>query len=132
MDTGLRLRQIRERLGLTYRDVERASLELASSKRGRPDFILHISRRADIENHCVIPGIQTTRLQRSTIWIPCRYSRWYDVPSQPTVSGWRSVSAAKHASGRTAGVSTHADSIRSGLRSTTHGIPLMAAAVGTF
>src|SRR5271168_3072834 len=56
MEAGLRLRQIRERLGLTYRDVERSSMELAS-RRGRADFILHISRLADIENHGVIPGI---------------------------------------------------------------------------
>jgi hypothetical protein len=46
---GLRLRQARERLGLTYRDVERASYELAA-RRGRPDFIIHISRLADFEN----------------------------------------------------------------------------------
>jgi hypothetical protein len=45
----LRLRQDRERLGLTYRDAERASYELAA-RRGRPDFIIHISRLADIEN----------------------------------------------------------------------------------
>ncbi len=48
MAPGLRLRQARERLGLTYRDVERASYELAS-RRGRPEFVLHISRLADIE-----------------------------------------------------------------------------------
>ncbi len=53
---GLRLRQARERLGLTYRDVERASYELAE-RRGRPDFILHISRLADIENRGVVPGL---------------------------------------------------------------------------
>src|SRR5882757_7955735 len=53
---GLRLRQARERLGLTYRDVERASYELAA-RRGRPDFILHISRLADIENRGVVPGL---------------------------------------------------------------------------
>ncbi len=53
---GLRLRQTRERLGLTYRDVERASYELAS-RRGRPEFILHISRLADIENRGVVPGL---------------------------------------------------------------------------
>ena len=40
---GLRLRRLRERLGLSYRDVERASFQIALN-RGRPDFILHISR----------------------------------------------------------------------------------------
>lgn len=53
---GLRLRQIRERLGLTYRDVERISYELAA-RRGRPEFVLHISRLADIESHNVVPSL---------------------------------------------------------------------------
>ncbi len=52
---GLRMRQTRERLGLTYRDVESASFQIAA-KRGRPDFILHISRLADIENRNVVPS----------------------------------------------------------------------------
>lgn len=56
MQPGLRLRLAREKLGLTYRDVERASYELAAL-RGRPDFILHISRLADIENRGVVPGL---------------------------------------------------------------------------
>ena len=49
MDPGFRLRQIRERLGLTYRDVQRATLSL-SRLRARPNFTIHISRLADIEN----------------------------------------------------------------------------------
>jgi hypothetical protein len=53
---GLRLRQSRERLGLTCRDVERASFELAA-RRGRPELILHTSRLADIENRGVVPGL---------------------------------------------------------------------------
>jgi transcriptional regulator with XRE-family HTH domain len=52
---GLRLRRARERLGLTYREVEKASVEIAA-KRGRPDFTLHISWLADIENRDVVPG----------------------------------------------------------------------------
>ena len=51
-----RLRQIRENMGLPYRDVEKASYEIAV-KRGRPDFILHISRLADIENRNVVPRL---------------------------------------------------------------------------
>jgi len=53
---GLRLRQKREALGLTYRDVEKASYEIAV-KRGRPEFILHISRLADIENRNIVPSL---------------------------------------------------------------------------
>lgn len=80
METGLRLRQIRERLGLTYRDVERASLELAS-RRGRPDFILHISRLADIENHGVVPGIHKVYTLAAVYHLdPVQILAWYDVP----------------------------------------------------
>jgi len=56
MQAGNRLRQARERLGLTFRDVEQASHELAA-RRTRPEFIIHISRLADIENHGVIPNL---------------------------------------------------------------------------
>jgi len=80
MDTGLRLRQIRERLGLTYRDVERASLELAA-RRGRPDFILHISRLADIENHGVVPGIHKIYTLAAVYHLdPLQIFAWYDAP----------------------------------------------------
>jgi transcriptional regulator with XRE-family HTH domain len=56
MQGGLQLRQARERLGLTYRDVEQASHELAA-RRSQREFIIRISRLADIENHGVVPGI---------------------------------------------------------------------------
>jgi transcriptional regulator with XRE-family HTH domain len=77
---GLRLRQARERLGLTYRDVERASLELAA-RRGRPDFILHISRLADIENQGVVPGLYKLYTLAVIYRLnPLELFRWYDVP----------------------------------------------------
>lgn len=80
MHPGLRLRQARENLGLTYRDVERSSLELAA-RRGRPDFILHISRLADIENRGVVPGLHKL-YSLSVIYHldPLEISRWYEVP----------------------------------------------------
>lgn len=53
---GLLLRQARERVGLTDRDVGRASFELAA-RRCRPELILHISRLADIENRGVVRGL---------------------------------------------------------------------------
>lgn len=77
---GLRLRQARERLGLTYRDVERASFELAS-KRGRPEFILHISRLADIENHEVVPTLHKLYTLAVIYHLdPHEIFRWYEVP----------------------------------------------------
>jgi len=56
MQAGTRLRQARERLCLTFRDVEQASHELAA-RLTRPEFIIHISRLADIENHGVVPNL---------------------------------------------------------------------------
>ena len=77
---GLRLRQSRERLGLTYRDVERASFELAV-RRGRPELILHISRLADIENRGVVPGLHKLYTLAVVYHLnPLEIFRWYDVP----------------------------------------------------
>lgn len=56
MVAGGCLRRIRERLGLTYRDVERASYDVAQ-RRGRPDFIVRVSRLADFENGGVTPSL---------------------------------------------------------------------------
>jgi len=81
---GLRLRQARESLGLTYREVEQASYELAA-KRGRPDFILHISRLADIENRNVVPSLHKL-YSLATIYhlSPLEISGWYEAPLQQT------------------------------------------------
>ena len=80
MVPGLRLRQVRERLGLTYRDVERGSFELAA-RRGRPEFILRISRLADIENRAVVPGIHKLYTLASIYHLnPVEVCRWYGVP----------------------------------------------------
>jgi len=80
---GLRLRQAREKLGLTYREVERASVEIAA-KRGRPDFILHISRLADIEN-LSFERFRDQRMVRSTL--STNISRWCVLPFPAYVSG---------------------------------------------
>jgi hypothetical protein len=77
---GLRVRQSRERLRLTYRDVERASFELAA-RRGRPELILHISRLADIENRGVVPGLHKLYTLAVVYHLnPLEIFRWYDVP----------------------------------------------------
>lgn len=56
MHPGKRLRQVREQLGLTVRDVEAASARLAK-KRGNRAFSIPLSRISDIENKEVIPSI---------------------------------------------------------------------------
>ena len=82
---GLRLRQIRERLGLTYRDVEKASYALAL-KHGRPDFILHLSRLADIENRGVIPSLHKLYSLAALYHLnPIEVAGWYEVPLQRTL-----------------------------------------------
>jgi len=77
---GSRLRQTRERLGLTYRDVERASYELAY-RRGRPDFVIRISRLADIENRGVTPTLYKLYSLCAIYHLdPRDVCQWYDVP----------------------------------------------------
>jgi hypothetical protein len=81
---GLRLRQTREALGLTYRDVERASYQIAVN-RGRPDFILHISRLADIENRDVVPSLHKLYSLAAILHLdPMEISSWYDAPFRQT------------------------------------------------
>jgi transcriptional regulator with XRE-family HTH domain len=53
---GEKLRRVRERLKLTYRDVEQASQEIAA-RRGNPDFTISLSRLADIENNGRTPTV---------------------------------------------------------------------------
>src|SRR4029077_16637857 len=74
------LRQARERLGLTYRDVEQASIELAA-QRGRPEFVIHISRLADFENNGSQPSLHKLYSLCAIYHLdPMEVSRWYDVP----------------------------------------------------
>lgn len=80
MCPGSHLRQTRERLGLTYREVERASYEVAA-RRGSSEFIVRISRLADIENREVIPSLHKL-YSLATIYHldPREICRWYEVP----------------------------------------------------
>jgi transcriptional regulator with XRE-family HTH domain len=80
MIPGSCLRQAREKLGLTYRDVERASYDLAY-QHGRPEFIIHISRLADMENAGVTPGVHKLYSLCAIYHLdPVEVCRWYDVP----------------------------------------------------
>jgi len=80
MVPGVRLRQIRERLQLTYRDVEQTSIEIAS-RRGRAEFIIRISRLADIENHGVVPSLHKLYTLSVVYHLdPAEVCGWYGVP----------------------------------------------------
>lgn len=77
---GSRLRQARERLGLTYREVEDASYQVAQ-QRGRPEFIVRISRLADIENHNVTPSLYRIYSLSAIYHVdPLEVCEWYQVP----------------------------------------------------
>ncbi len=53
---GEKLRKARERLKLTYRDVEKASQQVAK-RRGSDEFAIALSRLADIEHKGTVPTI---------------------------------------------------------------------------
>ena len=90
---GTRLRRSRERLGLTYRDVERVSYELAC-QRGRPDFIVHLSRLADIENRDVTPSIYKLYTLAVIYHLdPKEVCEWYEVPFEGHFSDGVQISA---------------------------------------
>lgn len=56
MSPGLRLRALREQLGLTIRDVENASARLAEKYKNE-DYNVPLSRLSDIETKGVVPSI---------------------------------------------------------------------------
>ena len=93
LPAGLRLRRARERLGLTYRDVERASYDLAAH-RGRSEFVIHISRLADFENRGVTPILHKLYSLAAIYHLdPLDVCSWYDVPFQSHFSDGGPVSA---------------------------------------
>ena len=53
---GTKLKQVREKLGLTYRHVEKASQQIAANHRNE-EFSIALSRLADIENKGTVPTI---------------------------------------------------------------------------
>lgn len=55
-DAGQKLKRARERLNLRYRDVEEASLHIAE-RHDNDEFIMALSRLADIENKGTVPTI---------------------------------------------------------------------------
>lgn len=56
LSAGKKLRELREQIGLTLRDVEIASTQLAES-RGIEEYVINPSRLSDIETKGVVPSI---------------------------------------------------------------------------
>lgn len=77
---GEKLKRIRERLKLTYRDVEKASQQIAE-RRGSDEFAIALSRLADIENKGTVPTIYRLytlcAIYRRDL---TEVLRWYGVP----------------------------------------------------
>jgi transcriptional regulator with XRE-family HTH domain len=79
---GEKLKQVREKLSLTYRDVEQASRQVAA-RRGSDEFVIALSRLADIENKGTAPSIH--RLYTLCAIYRLDYEevlRWYGVPRE--------------------------------------------------
>jgi transcriptional regulator with XRE-family HTH domain len=55
-EAGQRLRRVREKLGLKFRDVEEASQRLAD-RYGNEEFVVGLSRLSDIENKGLLPTV---------------------------------------------------------------------------
>ena len=55
-EAGQKLKRVRERLNLRYRDVEEASLRIAERRRN-DEFVIALSRLADIENKGTLPTL---------------------------------------------------------------------------
>lgn len=55
-EAGQKLKKVRERLGLRYREVEEASLGIAQ-RRNNDEFAIALSRLADIENKGTVPTV---------------------------------------------------------------------------
>lgn len=55
-EAGQKLKRVRERLGLTYRDVEDVSNRIAT-RHGNEEFTVALSRLSDIENKGTVPSI---------------------------------------------------------------------------
>ena len=70
---GERLKRVREKLGLTYRDVERSSQQIAEH-RGNDEFIIALSRlaRHRKQGHHSIDSSECTPCVRCTAWKSAR------------------------------------------------------------
>jgi len=55
-EAGQKLKRVRERLRLKYRDIEEASLRIAAARQN-DEFVVALSRLADIENKGTMPSI---------------------------------------------------------------------------
>lgn len=83
---GEKLKRVRDRLKLTYRDVEQASQKIAA-RHGSDEFVIALSRLADIENKGTVPTVY--RLYTLCAIYRLDFDevlRWYGVPRDELAS----------------------------------------------
>ena len=96
MDTaGQRLKRTRENLKLKFRDVEEASIVLATLK-GSDEYIINLSRLSDIENKGTVPSLfrlySLSTIYRSDI---TELLEWYGVALSSQPADARAISLSK-------------------------------------
>lgn len=80
---GARLRQLREQLGLTMRDVQAQSEKIAARLRQKA-FVVRISRLSEFERSRSVPNIH--QLYSLASVYECGFRRllsWYGIPFRP-------------------------------------------------
>ena len=95
IDAGLKLKKTRESLGLRYRQVEQAS-NLIAHKHRNLDYVVGLSRLADIENKGVVPSLHRFyslcaiyRLDLADVF------EWYGIQWEAIWQDFESVAPAK-------------------------------------
>ncbi|MBZ5576102.1 MAG: helix-turn-helix domain-containing protein [Acidobacteriia bacterium] len=79
---GEKLKRVRERLKLTYRDVEQASQDLAR-RHANAEFLVPLSRLADIENSGKVPSVFRLYTLCAIYRLDLQdVMRWYGVPAE--------------------------------------------------
>jgi hypothetical protein len=87
ISAGLNLRVLREKLGLTMRDVETASERLARKHSNNEEYFIPISRLSDIETKGLIPSIY--RLYSLCVIYRCDFREllgWYGISLDMAIS----------------------------------------------
>jgi transcriptional regulator with XRE-family HTH domain len=83
---GAQLKRARERWGLTYRDVVKASQQIAA-RRGNDEFAVALSRLADIENKGIVPTIYRLYTLSAIYRLELEETLgWYGVPVEMLAS----------------------------------------------
>lgn len=91
---GEKLKRVRERLKLTYRDVEKASQQIAA-RRDSDEFVIALSRLADIENKGTVPTMYRLYSLCAIYRLDAQeVLRWYGVPLDLLHSESMSISLA--------------------------------------